>query len=175
MAKRVDRNQVFDSQGNLVSEQVVEVVEYPTADQSAAAVAKMVAAEKVRSGVLSDVEVEAVSGLYDELELGLSVTAGEVYRWDGTLVEVLQGHVTQADWTPDVTPALWKVHRTNPVTDYPVWVQPDSTNPYNATWDDGTGPVVVRFPDANGDLYVNTHGDGNVWSPADYGWALYTP
>ena len=110
--KRVDRNQVFDQAGNLLSEEVVEVIEYPTAEQSAAAVARLVAAEKVRAGVLSDVEVEAVSGLYDEWEPGLSVTVGDVYRWDGTLVEVLQGHTTQADWEPSAVPALFKVHRT---------------------------------------------------------------
>ncbi len=44
---------------------------------------------------------------------------GDVLAWDGTLVEVIQGHTTQADWTPDKVPALFKVHRTPEMT---AWV-----------------------------------------------------
>jgi hypothetical protein len=36
----------------------------------------------------------------------------------GTLVEVIQGHTTQADWTPDKVPALFKVHRTPEMTEW---------------------------------------------------------
>ena len=28
-------------------------------------------------------------------------------RYDGTLYKCVQAHTSQADWTPDVTPALW--------------------------------------------------------------------
>lgn len=43
---------------------------------------------------------------------------GDVLAWDGTLVEVIQGHTTQADWTPDKVPALFKVHRTPEMTEW---------------------------------------------------------
>ena len=50
---------------------------------------------------------------------GAKVKPGDVLAWDGTLVEVIQGHTTQADWTPDKVPALFKVHRTPEMT---AWV-----------------------------------------------------
>ena len=147
------------------------------AEQDALPVAaRLAVVGRVTADELSESEVASVAPLFPAWQPGLTVEVGDVYSYDGTLVECLQAHTNHdPTHTPDTTPALWKVHRTNPGTDYPVWVQPDSTNPYNATWDDGTSPVVVRYPDARGDLYVNTHGDGNIWSPADYGWALYAP
>ena len=50
------------------------------------------------------------------------MAVGEAYRWDGTLVEVVQTHKTQADRTPDKVPALFKVHRA--VESVAAWVQP---------------------------------------------------
>jgi hypothetical protein len=40
---------------------------------------------------------------------GEQVYVGTWRMYDGTLYECLQQHVTQADWTPDVVPALWRV------------------------------------------------------------------
>ena len=148
----------------------------PSREESSALAARLSVVDKVRADELDEDTVAGLVSIFPDWQPGLTVEVGDVYSYDGTLVECLQAHTNHdPTHTPDTTPALWKVHRTNPGTDYPVWVQPDSTNPYNATWDDGTSPVVVRYPDARGDLYVNTHGDGNIWSPADYGWALYAP
>ena len=42
---------------------------------------------------------------------GIDVAAGEVLRHNGALVEVIQSHRTQADWSPDAAQALFKVYR----------------------------------------------------------------
>jgi hypothetical protein len=47
--------------------------------------------------------------LFPKWEAGITVTAGERYRWNGKLYRVGQPHTTQADWTPDVVPALFTV------------------------------------------------------------------
>ena len=47
--------------------------------------------------------------LYPKWEAGIAVTAGERYRFNGKLYRVVQSHTTQADWTPDVVPALFTV------------------------------------------------------------------
>lgn len=39
---------------------------------------------------------------------GEKVSVGTRRIYSGVLYECLQAHVTQADWTPPVTPALWK-------------------------------------------------------------------
>jgi hypothetical protein len=46
---------------------------------------------------------------YKDWQVKLVVKAGEVYlfRPNGNLYKVIQPHTTQADWTPDITPALW--------------------------------------------------------------------
>ena len=41
---------------------------------------------------LSDEDAQTVAPLFDELKAGMSVKAGDVYSWDGTLIEVLQAH-----------------------------------------------------------------------------------
>ena len=74
-------------------------------------IAKQIA-DQVKAEEFDDDQVAEVADLFDDWEAGLDVEVGEVYRWDGTLVEVIQAHTTQADWTPDLVPALFKIHRT---------------------------------------------------------------
>ena len=45
--------------------------------------------------------------LFPKWEAGLSVAVGERYQHLGKLYRVVQAHTTQADWTPDITPALY--------------------------------------------------------------------
>lgn len=80
--------------------------------------ARLLIAPQVRADALSDDEVSAIAGLFPDWEPGIAVSVGGVYRWDGTLVEVIQAHTTQSDWTPDVVPALFKIHRTPDMTEW---------------------------------------------------------
>ena len=69
-------------------------------------------------------------------------------------------HHSQADWTPDQTPAIW-ARVDNPAEDWPEWWQPlGSEDAYPA------GAKVSH----NGRHWRNTHGDGNIWEPGVYGW-----
>ena len=68
---------------------------------------------------IGDAAVAEVAALFPDWTPGAKVKPGDVLAWDGTLVEVIQGHTTQADWTPDKVPALFKVHRTPEMT---AWV-----------------------------------------------------
>ena len=82
---------------------------------------------------------------------------------DPQLYQVLQDHVSAAEWTPDAAPSLYKAIG---VTEdgYPEWAQPvGASDAYN------TGDVVSY----KGTLYVSTI-DGNVWAPDAYpqGWEL---
>lgn len=42
-----------------------------------------------------------------QAEPPMTYTAGDRLRWNGKLYRVVQSHTSQADWTPDVTPALY--------------------------------------------------------------------
>lgn len=123
MTTRTDRNQTFDSDGNLIAEEVVEVditEEVRAAGRTTAleTLAKLTAAEKVKAETLDDDTVAALAYIFDPWKPGEAVQVGDVREWDGTAVECLQAHITQADWTPDVVPALWKVHRTPDMTEW---------------------------------------------------------
>lgn len=47
--------------------------------------------------------------LYPVWAVGLAVAKDSRYQFNGKLYKCVQAHTTQADWTPDVTPALWTV------------------------------------------------------------------
>ena len=96
---------------------------------------------------------------YPEWEAGQAYTAGYKVQYGGTLYKCVQAHTSQADWTPDATPALWvKVS----LDEYPEWVQPTGAHDaYNI------GDKVTY----NGQHYVCTS-DSNVYAPDVYGWQL---
>lgn len=67
---------------------------------------------KAMEGV--DDSIAAKAGeLFDRWKVGETVKAGDRRYYPPTdkvyKVKEGQDHITQADWTPDVTPALWKV------------------------------------------------------------------
>lgn len=47
--------------------------------------------------------------LYPVWTVGIAVSVGDRYQYESKLYKCRQAHTTQADWTPDVTPALWTV------------------------------------------------------------------
>ena len=95
--------------------------------------------------------------LYPKWEAGRYMNAGERYRYDGILYRVVQSHTTQADWTPDIVPALFVVVS---LESFPEWVQPTGAHDaYNK------GDKVSY----NGKHWESAV-DGNVWQPGVYGW-----
>ena len=58
---------------------------------------------------VSDEQALAVSALYPEWKIGVEYTAGKRVLYGGLLYKVRQGHTSQAEYTPDKTPALFAV------------------------------------------------------------------
>ena len=57
---------------------------------------------------LDDAEALVVKGIYAEWEAGADVKVHEKKLYKGRLYRCIQAHTTQAEWTPDVSPALWE-------------------------------------------------------------------
>lgn len=97
--------------------------------------------------------------LFPKWEAGIAVAIGERYQYNGKLYKVIQAHTTQADWTPDITPALFKEVS---LDEFPEWVQPTGAHDAYNKGD------KVTF---EGKHYMSLI-DGNIWSPAAYpaGW-----
>lgn len=113
---------------------------------------------------LDDEEAISSAELFPNWKVDTQYVIGDRVRYGSILYKVLQAHTSQADWTPDVAVSLFaRVLIPDPEI-IPVWVQPDSTNPYM------TGDKVY-YPTAQDDVYQSLI-DNNVWSPADYpqGW-----
>lgn len=120
---------------------------------------------------LSDEQAMEVATIYDPWLVGKTYSAGEFVTYgqngvgDPQLYKVVQVHTSQADWTPDATPALYIPIGLDD-DGYPVWSQPTGAHDaYNK------GDIV----DYNDTLYESLI-DGNVYSPETYpaGWRVYT-
>lgn len=82
---------------------------------------------------------------------------GERIRYNELLYKCVQEHTSQADWTPDITPALWV--RVS-VEEYPEWIQPQgSADAYML------GDKVTHFEKR----WISDY-DNNVWEPSVFGW-----
>lgn len=83
----------------------------------------------------------------------------ERLQYHGVLYRVVQAHTAQADWTPDMTPALFVVVS---LDEWPEFVQPTGAHDAYKKGD------KVTF---NGKHYISLI-DANVYSPSAYpaGW-----
>jgi len=95
---------------------------------------------------------------------GEKVESGWKRTFNGKTYECLQAHQTQADWTPDATPSLWKEIE-EPSEEYPVFVHPTGAHDVYMKGD------KVHFPTINDPIYESLI-DNNSWSPTEYaqGW-----
>jgi hypothetical protein len=115
---------------------------------------RLATADKVTGGTLDPDSLAAIAAIFPRWQPGLDVKTGEVYRHDGQLVECIQPHTTQADWTPDTTPTLWNIHRTD-----------DGTGP--VAWQPGIALQVGEQVTYDGTIYTVTQGHTtqNGWEP----------
>lgn len=85
----------------------------------------------------------------------------ERIRYGEKLYRCVQAHTSQADWTPDATPALWtEVAKPGEI---PVWKQPTGAQDAYRIGD------RVKYPDETGDVWVCVS-DYNTYAPGVYGW-----
>lgn len=162
----LDGNMTQISQRAMTADEIDAYYESQRSDPTEAMrlAAQLTVNAKVLAAELDDDTVAALAPLYDPWKPGLAVTVGSLYAWDGTIVECVQAHTTQADWTPDATPALWKIHRTTQGPTPDEWVQPTGAQDAYKIGD------RVTF---EGHVYESLI-DGNTWSPTAYpaGWRL---
>ena len=88
---------------------------------------------------------------------GVAYVVGDRVRYQDTLYKVLQNHISQADWTPDIAVSLYvKVS----IEEFPEWVQPTGAHDaYNK------GDKVTY-----NSLHYESLIDSNVWVPTSEYW-----
>ncbi len=97
---------------------------------------------------------------YPAWAVGQSYAAGELVAYADNLYEVVQAHTSQADWLPDIVPALY-THAV-PQSVIPIWVQPTGAHDAYQMGD------LVTY---QGQVWRSTI-DANVWAPGVYGWEV---
>ena len=108
---------------------------------------------------LTDEEALEVAALFATWasKIGQSVTTGERLWYDTKLYKVIQPHTVQADWTPDITPALYTEVS---IEEWPAWRQPlGSEDAYRLN--DGV---------SHNSLHWVSNIDYNTYEPGVYGW-----
>lgn len=116
--------------------------------------------EKAAESLPDEDALEAVE-LFPVWATDTSYTSDERVSYGDKLYRCVQSHTSQADWTPDATPALWtEVAKPGEI---PVWKQPTGAQDAYMTGD------KVWYPEKDTTVYVSTV-DNNVWMPTVYGW-----
>jgi hypothetical protein len=112
---------------------------------------------------LDDETALDVTVLFPLWQSGKAYAVDERIRYGEKLYRCVQAHTSQADWTPDATPALWtEVAKPGEI---PVWKQPTGAQDAYNKGD------MVHYPTANDPVYESTI-DANVYAPDVYGWVL---
>lgn len=112
--------------------------------------------EKASLSLTDEDALQAVE-LYPAWQAGTAYTVDERIRYNSTLYRCVQAHTSQADWTPDATPALWTVVS---LDEWPEWVQPTGAQDAYRVGD------KVSHDSKH---WINTL-DYNTYEPGVYGW-----
>lgn len=102
---------------------------------------------------------DALSGieLFPMWKTATSYAIDARVQYNDILYKCVQAHISQSDWTPDVTPALWTQVS---LEEWPEWRQPTGAQDAYAKGDKVT----------HNDAHWTSDVDANVWEPGVYGW-----
>ena len=116
--------------------------------------------EKAVKSLVDEDALEAVE-LFPKWKPDTAYAIDDRVSYEEKLYKVVQAHTSQAQWAPDITPALYtEVAKPGEI---PVWKQPTGAQDAYMKGD------KVHYPDAEGDVWVSTV-DYNTWQPGVYGW-----
>ena len=126
--------------------------------RAAAAAARIAVKQTVLAGELPEEDLAQIVDLWPAWAAGVSYAVNEIVRHGGSLYKVVQAHTSQADWTPDVVPALFA--EIAPPGLIAEWVQPTGAQDTYSL-----GEQVTH----GGQTWESTV-DNNSWEPGVYGW-----
>lgn len=115
------------------------------------------AIKRMRTDATDETALDTID-IFPAWQTGTAYTVDERIRYNSTLYRCVQAHTSQADWTPDATPALWTVVS---LDEWPEWVQPTGAQDAYRV-----GDKVSH----NGKHWINTL-DYNAYEPGVYGWS----
>ena len=109
------------------------------------------------AGYQTDEEALDCIDMYPKWRENLGVKVDDRYRHNNILYRCLQSHTTQEGWTPDQTPALWRVIS---LDEWPEWIQPTGS----------ADAYMIGDKVSHNNKHWESTVDNNVWEPSVYGW-----
>lgn len=95
---------------------------------------------------------------FPKWEVGKAYKKDERIRYIGDLYKVLQGHTSQADWSPDKAVSLYvKVS----IEEFPEWVQPTGAH----------DSYMKGDKVSHNEKHWESEIDANTYEPGIYGWS----
>lgn len=128
--------------------------------RASAAAARIAVKQTVLAGELPEEDLAQIVDLWPAWAAGVAYGVDEIVKYDGSLYKVVQAHTSQADWTPDVVPALFA--EIAPPGVIAEWVQPTGAHDTYSL-----GEQVTY----GGQTWESTV-DNNSWEPGVYGWVV---
>ena len=123
-------------------------------------VAAIIFVSLAEKGDIDEVTTTEHANLFEAWVTDKDYAVGKiVVRPNGNLYKCVQAHRSQADWTPEATPALWNKIG-DPTEEYPEWSQPLGAH--------DAYPLGAKVSH-NGKKWVSDVAS-NVWEPGVYGW-----
>ena len=129
-------------------------------EEDSATAAAVLTLAKIQAADLDDdqaIEVKVLFPIWDGD--GVAYKAGQRIQYLEDLYKILQDHISQQDWTPDVAVSLY-VKIDDPSIEYPEWHQP--TGAHDAY---EKGAKVSHLG-----KHWTSDIDANVYEPSVYGW-----
>ncbi|AWI10327.1 carbohydrate-binding protein [Ereboglobus luteus] len=107
-----------------------------------------------------DIDKESTDTSVTPWTLGMLLLSKQKVSYGGLNYTVIQGHTTQSDWTPPLTPSLFSEMKDSDKNGAAEWKQPTGAHDAYAL-----GTKVAH----NGKTWESTV-DGNTWEPGLHGW-----
>ena len=112
-------------------------------------------------GDIDEITASENIDLFLEWTTNVKYTTNTLLQYEGLLCRVIQEHTSQADWTPDTTPSLYKVLGIDE-NGIVFWSQPISQ----------LDAFMLNDEVMHNDLIWVSDYDNNVWEPGVFGWHL---
>lgn len=112
------------------------------------------------TGVIDEVTATEHLSVFSPWEPQVDYTVGNLRTYADQLWKCIQGHRSQADWTPDAAASLW-VRAGDPAEEWPAWSQPIGAQDAYMTGDKVS----------HNDKHWTSTVDNNVWEPGIFGWS----
>ena len=112
--------------------------------------------------ILTDEQAATVPSAFHTWAPDTGYAVGDRVKFGEGLYKCLQAHTSQNGWEPSVATSVWACILNPDPEVIPVWVQPDSTNPYMKG-------DRVHYPDVDDPIYESDC-DYNVYEPTVAMW-----